>query len=109
MHNLGEKRVAVVNRWCPWWLAVDDYAPGGIFDTLCRPMSQPEFLALPDTLQPLFRHVCAEERDTLQPPVLERAGAAADRNRWGYRQLEQAPDTIADLNAHVRVDVPSRE
>ena len=28
MHNpSGRARVAVVNRWCPWWLSVDDFAP----------------------------------------------------------------------------------
>ena len=40
MHNpSGRDRVAVVNRWCPWWLSVDDFAPGDIVNTnrVCRP------------------------------------------------------------------------
>ena len=61
MHNTsGRKRVAVVNRWCPWWLSVDDYAPGGVFNTVCRPLSRAEYRALPEDVQPFFRHVCPD-------------------------------------------------
>ena len=108
MHNpSGRARVAVVNRWCPWWLSVDDYAPGDRYsvNTICRPLSHPEFKALPADLQPLMRHLCPDERDTLQPQVLARAGAAGKRNREGFRQLEQDPDSLAQANAHIRVPV----
>ena len=104
MHNLsGRKRVAVVNRWCPWWLSVDDYAPGGVLNTVCRPLSLAEYRALPEGVQPFFRHVCADEHDTLQPPVLDRAAAAARRNRYGFEQLEKHPDTVAGANDHIRI------
>ncbi len=104
MHNpSGRKRVAVVNRWCPWWLSVDDYAPGGVFDTVCRPLSLAEYSALPEDVQPLFRHVCADVHDTLQPPVLDRAAAAARRNRYGFEQLEKHPDTLTGANDHIRI------
>ena len=103
MHNTGAKRVAVVNRWAPWWLAVDDYAPGGWFDTVCRPLTVSEYEALPVALQPYLRHCCPDVPDSLQQPVLDRARAAAERYRWGFEQLRTRPDDIADDNAHVNV------
>ena len=107
MHNTsGRKRVAVVNRWCPWWLSVDDYAPGGVFNTVCRPLSQAEFNALPEDVQPFFRHVCPDEHDTLQQPVLDRAGAAARRNQYGYAQLATDPDGLRAANQHIHVPIP---
>lgn len=110
MHNpSGRERVAVVNRWCPWWLSVDDYAPGDIYNTVCRPLAHSEYLALPADLQLLMRHLCPDEQDTLQQPVLDRAGAAALRTRWGFRQLKENPDGLAQVNAHVRVPLgPSK-
>lgn len=105
MTNLGPKRVAIVNRWAPWWLAVNDYAPGGVMDTVCRPLNLDEFQALPEALQPYLRHVCAEIEDTLQPAVLERAAAALDRSRWGMRFLEEHPDEVATRNEHIRVPI----
>jgi len=84
---------------------VDDYAPGDAVSTsiVCRPLSQEEFLALPTDLQPLMRHLCPEERDTLQQPVLDRAAAAQARNQWGLRQVEENPDGFTQDNAHIRV------
>ena len=74
MHNTsGQDRIAVVNRWCPWWLAVDDYAPHGLNNTVCQPLSRSEYLALPTDLQPLMRHLCPEEQETVQQPLLDRA------------------------------------
>ena len=108
MHNpSGIDRVAVVNRWCPWWLAVDDYAPGKTYSTnqVCRPLSRAEYLALPEDLQPLMRHLCPDVHDTLQEPVLNRANEAALRTREGFRQLEEDPDSLAEANAHIRVPV----
>jgi hypothetical protein len=110
MHNpSGRDRVAVVNRWCPWWLAVDDYAPGNTYSTnmVCRPLSHTEYLALPTDLQPLMRHLCPNEQDTLQEPVLKRAHAASLRTQAGFRQLEENPDALSQANAHIRVAVSS--
>ena len=108
MHNpSGRDRVAIVNRWCPWWLSVDDFAPGKTYSTnqVCRPLSQNEYHALPKDLQPLMRHLCPDEHDTLQAPVLERANQAGLRTRFGFQQLEEDPDSLADANAHIRVPV----
>jgi hypothetical protein len=35
--------------------------------------------------------------------VLDRAKAAAMRTRWGFQQLEENPDSLAQANAHIRV------
>ncbi len=106
MHNpSGRPRIAVVNRWCPWWVSVDDFAPGETvnLNTICRPLSHAEYLALPADLQPLLRHVCPEERDTLQQPVLDRSKAAGLQDNLGYRELEKNVDGLAHANAHIRV------
>jgi ectoine hydroxylase-related dioxygenase (phytanoyl-CoA dioxygenase family) len=110
MHNTRRTRVAVVNRWCPWWVAVDDYAPGDRYNTnaVCRPLSHAEYLALPAALQPVMRHLCPEEQDTLQQPVLDRAAAADRRTKAGFLQLEEDPESLADANAHVRVELGKR-
>jgi len=112
MHNpSGRDRVAVVNRWCPWWVAVDDYAPGDTVNTnmVCRPLSHSEYLDLPKDLQPLMRHLCTDERDTLQAPVLDRAREAGLRNQLGFRKLEENPDGLVGANDHIRVAVGSTE
>ena len=74
LHNTsGRERIAVVNRWCPWWIAVDDYAPHGINNTVLSTAVALGYLALPTELQPLMRHLCPEEQDTVQQPLLDRA------------------------------------
>lgn len=108
MHNpSGRARIAIVNRWAPWWLSVDDFAPGDKYNinTVCQPLSHAEYLALPSDLQPLMRHLCSDEHDTLQQPVLDRAGAAWARGKWGFKQLEENPESLGEANAHIRVPV----
>ena len=100
-----QKRVSVVNRWCPWWLSADDYAPRSMYNAVCRPLSQSEFLALPTELQPLMRHLCPKELDTIQKPLLDRAKAAAERTRWAYQQLVKNAANLAKANANIRVAV----
>ena len=107
-HNpSGRERVAVVNRWCPWWLSVDDFAPGDKYNVyhVCRPINHAEYLALPPDLQPLMRHLCPDECDTLQQPVLDRAEAAHERTLWGYQQEEENPESMQHINAHIKVPV----
>ena len=107
-HNFsGRDRIAMVARFCPWWLAVDDFAPGdGISaNTVCRPLSREEYLALPGDLQPPMRHCCPEERDTLQQPVLDRAHAADLQNAKGFQLLEEHPEQLPMVNDHITVPV----
>ena len=70
---------------------------------VCRPLSHSEYLALPTDLQPLMRHLCPDEQDTLQQPVLDRAKAAHFRTLWGFHQLEENPASLAQANAHIHV------
>ena len=106
-HNPSKRdRIAVVNRWCPWWLSVDDYAPEGIYNTVCRPLSKSEYFDLPPNLQPLMKHLCPQVWDTIQQPVLDRAKAAQIRNSWGFQKLEENPESLAQANEHIRVAIP---
>ena len=107
MHNTRHDRVAVVNRWAPWWLSVDDFAPGDIYNVnmVCRPLSHAEYRALPPALQPLMRHLCPDEHDTLQQPVLDRAAAAARCARDARERAREDPGSVARANADIRVPI----
>ena len=107
MHNTTHTRVAVVNRWAPWWLSVDDFAPGDTYNVnqVCQPLSLAEYRALPAALQPLMRHVCPDEHDTLQQPVLDRAAAAARCAQEARRSAREDPASVPRANAHIRVPV----
>ena len=106
-HNNGEKRIAIVNRWSPWWIAVDGYAsgPASSVNQVCRPLSQKEFEALPLDLQPLMRHLCPSQKDVLQQPVLVRAKAADERTKWGFRLTKEHPEKVASANDHIKVRI----
>ena len=105
-HNNRHRRVAVVNRWCPWWLAVDDFAPGETYNTnmICRPLSLEEYRSLPTALQPLMRHLCPDEKDTLQQPVLDRSQAAANIDKEGIHQRKEDPESLGKSNSHIKVN-----
>ena len=107
MHNTRHARVAVVNRWAPWWLSVDDFAPGDTYNAnmVCRPLSHAEYRALPAALQPLMRHLCPDEHDTLQQPVLDRAAAAGECARKARVRAREDPGSVAHANAHIRVHI----
>ena len=57
-------RVSVVNRWCPWWLSIDDYAQESRFNAVCRPLSLEDYLKLPDNLKPYGTCVMIFTKDT---------------------------------------------
>ncbi len=107
MHNTRHARVAVVNRWAPWWLSVDDFAPGDTYNVnmVCRPLSHAEYRALPPALQPLMRHLCPDEHDTLQQPVLGRAAAAARCAREARERAREDPASVERANSHIRVRI----
>ena len=110
-HNFSDRaRVAAIARWCPWWVAADDFAPGRTYSTTVagRPLSGDEFQALPADLQPLMRHLCPDEVETIQQPVLDRSAAANARNTQGFQVLEKDPQALARANAHVRITIPER-
>ncbi|MFL2528669.1 MAG: phytanoyl-CoA dioxygenase family protein [Candidatus Azotimanducaceae bacterium] len=107
MHNNGEKRIAIVNRWSPWWIAVDGYASGpeSSVNQVCRPLAQREFEALPRDLKPLMRHLCPTQKDVLQAPVLDRAKAADERTKWGFRLTKEQPENVVSANEHIKVHI----
>jgi len=108
LHNFSDNdRVAVVTRWCPWWLSADDYAPRSRYNVVCRPLSHSEFLDLPSELQPLMIHLCPNELDTIQRPLLDRAKASVERTRWAYQQLKENQVHFAKANTNIRVTVAS--
>lgn len=104
MYNHGiDKRVAVVNRWCPWWLSINEYAPKSRFNNVCRPISHSEFLALPNKLKPLMKHLCPKELDTIQKPMLNYSQAAAEKTRWAYQQLKENSNNLKYANDNIKV------
>ena len=52
-----------------------------------------------------MRHLCPEELDTIQKPLLDRAKAAVERTRWAYQQLGKNAANLAKANANIRVAV----
>lgn len=104
MHNYGKnKRVAVVNRWCPWWLSINEFAPKSRFNNVCRPLSKSEYLNLPNNLKPLMKHLCPDELDTFQKPLLKKAKAAALRTRWAYQKLKKTPYGLRNINSKIKI------
>eukprot|EP01048_Picozoa_sp_COSAG05_P019067 COSAG05_NODE_2909_length_2518_cov_1.867301_3_plen_122_part_00 len=94
--------MALVNRWAPWWLSVQDFGGGNLGF-----LGRQELDALPAPLQPLLQHLCEEVEDTAQPEMLARAQAAADRTSWGFGEQNEHPETVMHANAHVRVPIPA--
>jgi hypothetical protein len=86
-------------------LSVDDFAPGENYNLneVCRPLTHEEYLALPPNLRPLMRHLCPDEQDTLQQPVLDRAESARLRAEAGFLKELDDPDNLLEANAHIRV------
>ena len=95
--------MAMVNRWCPWWLSVQDFGGGNLGF-----LGKPELESLPAELQPLLRHLAAADgvEDRAQQPMLDRAQAASDRTTWGFAQQKHDPGNVLHHNAHVRVPLP---
>jgi hypothetical protein len=90
-------------------LLVDDYAPEGIYNMVCCPLSAAEYQALPAGLQSLMKHLCPGVWDTIQQPVLDRAKAADLRSKWDFHQLEENPESLVQANTHIRVLIPPTE
>ena len=85
--------------------AVDDYAPGGVVNTVCRPLAQKEYDALPEDLKPLMRHLCPTEKDTLQQLALDKAEAAKKQAFSGFDLLNSHPEKVATANKHIEVKI----
>ena len=104
MHNYSEKdRVAVVNRWCPWWLSTNDYAGKSRFNIVCRPLSKKEFFNLPKKLRPFMRHLCPHVVDEIHSSLLYKSKKAVDRTRWAYKLLKRKPYGLSKANKNIKL------
>ena len=96
MHNpSGRPRIAVVNRWAPWWLSVKDFGKQWV-DTLTRQ----EWETLPPAVQPLYQHLAEGVDDEMQPMNQLRSRAASARVEAGFG------DPTGHSNRHIIVPIP---
>ena len=84
--NRGD-RIAVVNRWTPWWLATNDYAPEDRFNVVCKPISKREYQKLPNKLKPFMRHLCADLKEYIHPNILKRSLEAVRVQKKYYKKI----------------------
>ena len=102
-NSSNKDRVAVVSRWCPWWLSIDEFAPKSRFNIVCRPLNKSEFLKLPKKLQPYMKHLCYEKLNTIQKPILEFSKAAANHTRWAHKQLKKKNFNLKSANNEIKI------
>ena len=72
-NNKGIERISVVNRWSPWWLSINDYAPDCSYDVVCRPLSEGEYKKMPSKLKPFLVHLCPSMKENIQRKIVERS------------------------------------
>lgn len=89
LNNKSGDRVAVVNRWAPWWLAADDYAPDSRFNVVCKPINKFEFKNLPKKLQPLMQHLCADLKEYLNEKLIKRSATSVKSKKKYYLQINR--------------------
>ena len=107
-HNLSNNsRVAVVSRWCPWWLSADEFAPRSRFNITCRPISKSEFYSLPKKLKPLMKHLCSKEQNTIEKTVLKKSEAASKKTRWAHKLLKRNKVNLKEANKNIIVNLKS--
>ena len=74
-------------------------------NTVCRPLAQKEYDALPEDLKPLMRHLCPTEKDTLQQLALDKAEAAKKQALSGFDLLDSHPEKVATANKHIEIKI----
>jgi len=106
LHNLSDKnRVAVVSRWCPWWLSADEFAPKSRFNITCRPISRSEFNSLPSKLKPIMKHLCSKESSIIQKTVLRKSEYAVKKTRLDHKLLKQNKVDLKKANDSIRINL----
>ena len=50
-----------------------------------------------------MKHLCAEELDTFQKPLLKKAKAAALRTRCAYQKLKKNPYGLNNINSKIKI------
>ena len=80
-YKLNNDRIAVVTRWSPWWVAINDYANDNITNVNCRPFSVKEFKKLPDKLKPFLEHLCYKIKRNVKGDLLKRSILSIKKNK----------------------------
>lgn len=71
--STDEDRIAVVNRWSPWWMSINEYAYDCITNVICRPLSKKEFKKIPKKLQQFMVHLVPDLKENLKKEIVERS------------------------------------
>lgn len=71
--SIEKDRIAVVNRWSPWWMSINDYAYDCITNVICRPLSISEFKKMPKKLQPFMVHLVPDLKENLTNKIINRS------------------------------------
>ena len=75
----SSNRIAIVNRWSPWWMSVNDYAYNSITNIVCRPMNYKEYKKIPNNLKLFFQHLCPEIEENIQRPIILRSKKSIEK------------------------------
>ena len=78
--STDEDRIAVINRWSPWWMSINDYAYDCITNVSCRPLSKREFKKMPKKLQPLMVHLTPDLKENLTNKIINRSYLSVKRS-----------------------------
>ena len=90
LHNSSNNdRVAVVSRWTPWWVVADDYTSQNRYNPHCRPISSSEYLQLSEELKPLMVHLCKDEIELIQKPLLDRSQRSVESQKMTINKLKE--------------------
>lgn len=71
--STDKDRIAVVNRWSPWWMSINEYAYDCITNVICRPLSKREFKKMPKKLQPFMVHLIPDLKENLTKEIINRS------------------------------------
>ena len=71
--STDEDRIAVINRWSPWWMSINEYAYDCITNVICRPLSKKEFKKIPKKLQQFMVHLVPDLKENLKKEIVERS------------------------------------
>ena len=88
LDNKKGERVAVVNRWTPWWLAINDYAPDNRFNIVCNPINKSEYKKLPKKTKPFMRHLCADLKEYIHPKMVNRSLKSVKNQKKFYKKVD---------------------
>ena len=102
LHNKSAKpRIAVVSRWTPWWMNIQDFGAGSHLNVVCRPLDERDFESLPDIIKPYIMHLRNYAPRELQKSILDLGARAAEKMRIDHGifiRNSNKPDVLKSLN-----------